>query len=979
MNEKNGTLKKLYCSYLEEYIKNLTFNKVVYYISICDIEYEIIDLLQDFKIEGINVAIVNKREYSKAVEYRNNTTVSKIVLLTPDSVKKIDSLKDFNEYSVFPDVEENKEMFWGIIKTIFCLEDEQIHRVEKFINLIIKEKRISLSQFFKLFENSIENNKINIQKLNNNLFMVNCWKSDGSSSTNITNLKKLIRLSDPTEIEKRISVMSTEELNTKQLRDFTAISKLSFENNYDELFKKYSFENLPEKFTEKSISPKKTKNKDDDFTEVTKQFKFSYEAYIEETQSIPVFEFEETLLDSSIEQFTNVIEEYEDEFNKIIVKDISIKIQKIINDIKNGIDIHPKSKEGLIKRIEHFEEITSNTYNSIKQRKTYPYLLESFCRSTKDFLNAYINLLSFIATDENASYALNKNKIIEDIQSLFITIDERKLTMSFMHPIAIFFFNCTNAKYNEILPAYKEYDSNAMRILLDGVLNVNTTQFPVNILTYNNKIYVIDESYQKSFAYYEFREKTRLSSESTLDIRIITNSIERYITEFPYKSEIIVSIVGSPSFKNIGSLNKIIYDAMKFNRSIIRKFRIDIISENHKEVSKEIDDFYNSENLNNTILFRLVNLKSGSDSRTILDEVLEKSDVVFVFDCDILYKKEELRKIAVNYTSTLSEIKRVCSNENFLNQTINEDFPIGVLWPTLHNVLLEGENSLSTWSINEVDNSIINLIRSKIECNNELLVCMLTSNLSIISKIYMKNKFSSSILKSKGKEYLTLTFSAYIINKKLIDDESKFTCECSLKDVLQSILDDVEIEEFVKDMQYDPKEILGNLVLKFNYDNDNNKVQATCLYPEDESESFDEVEYKRIWKFILKYAFGYGNSHSILLKSLIINYLYISIRSLGDALLVNHIERYLKFDVDNDVYLEAQLSHEERPQDNNITNVRNMLAYLEKYNSVDERFKTGFKYEYDIDELKKLRIQANKIHIIDKKLLSKIDFILKGE
>ena len=979
MIEKNNTLIKHYNNYLKEYIKNLTSNSVVYYMSICDIEYEIIDLLQDFKIEGVKVAIINKGEYSKAVEYRNNTTVSKIVLLTPDSVKKIDSLKDFNEYSVFPEVEENKEMFWGIIKTVFGLEDEQILKVEKFINLIIKEKRISLSRFFKLFENSIENNKINIEKLNNNLFMVNCWKSDGSFKTNITSLKKLIRLSDPTEIEKRISIMSTEELNANQLREFTRIKELSFENKYDELFRKFCFEDLPKKFTEKSVNPKKNNNKDDDFAEIVSQFKFSYEAYLEETQSITIFEFEEIMPDSIIEQFTNIIEEYENEFNKIIFKDINSKIQKIINDINNGIDIHPKAKEDLLKKIEHFSEVTYRTYNSIKERKTYPYLLESFCRTTKDFLNSYIDLLSFIATDEYASYALNRNKIVEDIQSLFITIDERKLTMSFMHPIAVFFFNCTNAKYKEIIPAYKEYDSNAMRILLDGILSVNATQFPVNILANNNKLYIIDESYQKAFAYYEFREKTGLSSESTLDIRVITNSIEKYITKFPYKSEIVISIVGSPSFKNIGALNKIIYNAIKSNRSIIRKLRIDIISENHKSVSKEIDDFYKSENLNNTILFSLVNLKSHSDNRTILNEVIEKSDIVFLFDCDILYKKEELRKIAINYNSTHGEIKRVCSNENFLNQTLNEDFPIGILWSTLHNVLLEGENSLSKWNINEVDNSIINLIRSKIECNNELMICMLTSNLSIISKIYMKDKFSSSILKSKGKEYLTLTFSAYINNKKLIDAESKFTCECSLKDVLQSVLDDVEIEEFVKDMQYDPKEILENLVLKFNYDTDNNKVKATCLYPKDESESFDEAEYKRIWKFILKYAFCYSNSHSILLKGLIINYLYVSIRSLGDALLVNHIERYLKLDVDKDVYLEAQLSNEERSQDNNITNVRNMLAYLEKYNSVDERFKTGFKYEYDIDELKKIRIQASKIPIIDKKLLSKIDFILKGE
>lgn len=973
-------IQELYEKFLKTYIENLTINKKVFYISICDIEYEIIELLSEFKIDGIKVAIINNSDYSAAVEYRNDTTISKIVILTPDSVKKIDSLKDFNEYSIFPEIDICGELLWSIIKTIFCLIEPDI-KVIKFINLIIKEKRITLTQLLELIYNSVQNNEINIDKLNHNLHRVNCWRSNGNSGTNLTTLRKLIRLSDPAEIEKRISIMSTEKLSQKELRDFTAMSKLSFENKYDELFEKFYFENLPEEFTEKPVIQKKDKKDDNDITESTKEFKFSYEAYLEENQSIQIDEFEKEMLNSNMqEQFENTIEEFEAEFNRILLDNINDKVLRIIDDI-NGVNIRPKTKKNLVQRLEKFNEETTIVINYIKEKKVYPNLLDTFCRCTENFLRSYIALLSFIVTDGDALEGLGKNKIIEQIQSLFMTKDETKISMSFMHPISVFYFNCINDKFKEIVSAYKEYDSNSIRILLDGIFTVNTTRFPVNILIYDNKLYSINGSYQSKFAYYEFIEKTQLSSESILDIRTITNSIEKYMTELPFKSEIIVSILGNPSFKNIGSLKKIIDSLLKEGKSIIRKLRIDVISESNKAISNEIDDLYKNESLDNKIQFRLVNLKSDSESKTILNRAIEISDMVFLFDC-VFNKKEELRKIVNNYNYTHHQILKACSNENSMEQIIITNFPIENLWATLHNVLLNGENSLSYWAINELDNTIINLIMTKIETNSELMVCMLTSNISLINKIYMTDRFryTSNIIKSKGKELLELTFGVYIKNKNLDHNTSKFTCACSLKNILQSILDDGEIEEFVKDMQYEPKEILENLILEFSYNNQNNNITATCYYPKDENESFNIEEYQRVWKFILNYAFCNTNSHSRLLKSVIITYLYMSIRSLGDALLVNHIERYLKLDVDKDVSFNYQSKNYEIPNDINTTNVRNMIAYLENYNSVDERFKTGFmSADYDTDELKKMRAQASILQLIDNKLLNKIDYILKED
>jgi hypothetical protein len=977
MSEKNDNLKKYYTNYLALYIQELTNDKDVFYISICDIEYEIIDLLRDLKLDGIQVDLVNKTDYSIAVGHRNDTTINKIVVLTPDSIKKIDSLKDFNEYPIFPEIDENSqnEYFWRIIKKVFLIDKEFDSKVEKFINLIIKEKRINLSQLFELIENSVENGDISVRKLNNNLNIVNCWRSDGTSQINITVLRKLIRLSDPAEIEKRISVMSQEGLSPKQIKDFNDISKLSFANNYDELFKRFFYEDLPKDFTNKPVTRRKIKNDDDDndIYESTKQYKFSYEAYLEETQSIPICKYEENMPESLLDQFNYTIEKFEDEFRKININDITNSIQDIINEIKNGINIRIKTRTVLIQRLEQFKEEIISTYMYINEEKKYPHMLDSFCHCTEKYLRTYIALLSFIVTDEGTLESIGKNKIVEEIQCLFVTKDETKIIMSFMHPISVFYFNCINNKFKEISSAYQEYDINSIHILLNGIFTVNTTRFPINILISDNKLYSITENFQNEFTYFEFIEKTQLSSESILDIRTIVGLIEKYITYFPYKSEIIISILGNPSFKNIGSLKKIIDIILNEGKSIIRKLRIDVISESHEAISNEVDDLYKNESIDNKIQFRLLNFKSDSESKTILNEAIDKSDMVFLFDC-VFNKKEELKKVVNNYNSSYNEILMVCSNENIERIAI-VDFPIENLWATLHNMLLNGENYLSYWVINELDNTIINLIKTKIEGYNELMVCLLTSNLSIINKIYMTDRFSSNIIKSKGKDLLALTFGTYIKTKNPNHCASKFSCVCSLKNILQSILDDQEIEEFIKNMQYEPKEILENLILEFNYDGV--RIKAICYYPKDENESFNVEEYQSIWKFILNYAFRKSNSHSKLLKSVIVTYLYMSVRSYGDALLVNHIERYLKLDVKTDVSFNEQSSDFEISYDINTTNVRNMLSYLENYNSVDERFKTVFKSNYEIDELKKIRAQANFIQLIDNNLINKIDFILK--
>ena len=81
----------------------------------------------------------DRKEYSQAVVLRNDIKISRIVLFSNDSVKMIDSLKDFVEY---PAISEDMNIFWRCLTAAF--EQELDKDCKKLLETVMEYRQVAL-------------------------------------------------------------------------------------------------------------------------------------------------------------------------------------------------------------------------------------------------------------------------------------------------------------------------------------------------------------------------------------------------------------------------------------------------------------------------------------------------------------------------------------------------------------------------------------------------------------------------------------------------------------------------------------------------------------------------------------------------------------------------------------------------------------------------------------------------------------------
>ena len=105
--------------YLKTYITLLVEEKLEFFIAIVDVERELAsDFLESSGDTSYQAVWFERKDYAKAVRLRNDPDVRRIVLLSNDTVKMIDSLKDFVEYPILP---EHREDLWCCLEAAFVV------------------------------------------------------------------------------------------------------------------------------------------------------------------------------------------------------------------------------------------------------------------------------------------------------------------------------------------------------------------------------------------------------------------------------------------------------------------------------------------------------------------------------------------------------------------------------------------------------------------------------------------------------------------------------------------------------------------------------------------------------------------------------------------------------------------------------------------------------------------------------------------
>lgn len=981
MMEKQDFLENLYKEYLKRYIDYRTKNNNVFQISICDIEFEIIGLLKDFNYRDIKIAIISdKKDYSQAVEYRNNLKIDKIVILSPISVKKIDSLKDFNEYTIFPNIQEDDVWFWTIIEEIFEMEKNETKNFRKHITLIIQEKKISLTQLLEYIRCCISAKSIDTELLNKNLYLVNCWKSNSKEIIKRADLKKLIQLSESTEVEKRISNIIANDIQVKNITQFNKVKKLVFANDFENLFKGYSYEDMPEEFKKRSPKVKREKPPSEN-QETLSEYIFSYDAFIEDGQGQELEELESMLLNeqSDIKLSEDEIHKFNDFMDNYNLENDIIKIKNIINEVQNRMNINPNAKIELISVLNEFLESTRKTLEKIKDNKIYPMYLVSYCKITKEFFGKYFELCSLIITNEAIFKAFSENHILEKIQNLFTTIDGSSINVCFFHPVAIFYFASLKEKYEEICTDIKNCDNEALEIILKNLISRNKNKFPIKILLDKGDKYILNSNFNIVNTHFKFNKKDSLSNSTLVDARIITNKIKEYILTFPYKAEINVSIVGDISFDNIETLYKTVSQILEKEESLLRTLQINIISPDDKRIKDSLTQLKENGYFNDNIQYSFLKNKYILDGILSLEKIINDVDVLFLLDCDLLYKKDSLQNIE-NQNNILYDIETL-NKDKWMDSFSKGNFNfIGIIWDSLQNVLLNGYRELSEWNSNVLDNNTINLIQERISNKKELMVVLLTSNLKAAEEIFITEGCLANTNKNYSGELLILTFSSSLHNEIYLENNESSKCWCSLKGILDSVIDNSQIKEFVDYTQGEYEQnldYLENCIFEFVYEYSSDNLIINCI---DNQKSTDQNNNWENYLSILRYSFNGDSNMSKLFKDIIIDLLYSSIENYGDALLVNHIANYYKL---NEEYVQYLTKENTIGQAIKISRdwfgIRNIISYIEKYYRPDLKFKTVYKNKYDRSYLEHLLNQAKRMPINNDSLIKKMEYILKGD
>lgn len=952
--------------YLKAYIDKITANLSNFFIAISDIEYDLLEKIKNEDFDNYEVALVDRNNYYSAVVLRNDININKIVVLSSDSIKRIDSLKDFNEYPVIP---EDNNFFWDIISETFgvCIDSKE----KKFLNLLMDKKRVSLSVLFNYIRQCNENGMLNHKKMQQNLNIFNCWKTK-EDNLNLVDLKKVILSSEPNEIDKRLldGILNGKISNISKNKK-NKILNLLISNNYEPLFEMLYFEDVKEIFKKTNSRKLSTKIVDEN-VEYAEQYLYSYEYLV-------------NVGFDNIENIEKAIEADDED------DDINIHFKEILQKFNNDVHI-----EEVIERSDkYFQEIIyqAQLLNLSKAKKTEfidllecfineakyvinlyprvtPIVLLSFCNQTKKYCNLYFQILTLILTDEDISEACGGSPLIETLQVIFCIKTENNYIMTYMHPVAIFYFNCIKELFEHSYTLISSNCSELKKSIILGILKQEKVKFPIKFMLFNGSIYSYDYSMTCYPIKFNFQVLSDLANNSLMDFRIITKDIFRYVNENRFLPEMNVSIVGISDLSGIMLLIKKLQNKRQSKDFLLNRININIVSSNEKRLKDQIESWIEKITDNNFIQFKFTYNKYCGDSKIQLTNIIDDSDLVYLADTGVIYKKERLVRYLESPNSMTSDIL----NFNFENQVNNyikgDSSAINVLWESLHNVLLNNDNNLAEWKNKNIDNNVLVDINLAIKKNNILSVVILSSNTNLINSIHLTEAYTAQIDKSVDKDILILEFSSKAFRRILINTDD-FIVRVPIRPFLESIIDIDELDDLLKNLDWNEK-IIDNIYIKIELENE--EIKTSCIVGVKETYSdengIDSEQCKEYVKDILDIAFIDNMPLSKKFKEIFINEMYQNSESYAAGLLTYYMSRIYKpvqFDI-NDIT--EQHIVRINTDSVNIIEFQNVITFFEKYPVIDESASYTFKRSHSLNMLSTIIQQNNLVNLLPLQMVS---------
>lgn len=745
-------LKPYFVSYMKYYIEALTNEREEFFLSLCDIEEEPLQELEPSDFSGYEVIIVDKKDYSEAVRVRNDAGIKRIVLLSGEGVKQIDSLKDFNEYSVLA---ENRELMWECLEK--ALRTSLEPKVRAFLEVILRQSEVSLWELLQYLREGMVRRRMVPQKLNENLPRLGIWKSKDRELPGKGKISRMLRNSRYSVIDNCLMrAISNHKIDDPQQERL--ISGSLSRGNIQKILSGIYYEDADRWLRHEPREDAGQRGKKAVSEELL--YDSSYEYKIRENPEQDIMEIEREWLQAR--QNPEQGAEQEADWDRYFVPKFEIRnnirgIEQLIARIQDS-NLSPSRAEQMTGRLLELMHEFRRAANRVLEAS--PVCLNAVCERAAGYTQKYFELLSWVLRDEAFRGSDAGSSLAQDIYLLFCRRGESRIRMPYYHPIQIFYYMCRREAFEFILAGQEASETELKNQVLYALEEKLSQQFPIDFIRVDGKRFVLDHTTVQD-SYTDFISMENGTAYSAMDFKVVQQQILDYIARHPCLTEITVCLADISELTGLlQTVGRIRALAGKRENHI---GRIDflILSYREEELKRELCQIWERIGMDDRIRFRFARDSYRKESGGYnLEKILQDADLVILADNAMLYTKP--RPVA-NRGDNNQLYNRLAAFQ--IEEQVSDYFwrgrsDISVIWGTLQQMAVERQEGFWRWRDRELSSELLAFINGRVRADKTKTIVILSSNEHILSEIYKTEYMRAWRKKHNGRTIMLLSFDS---------------------------------------------------------------------------------------------------------------------------------------------------------------------------------------------------------------------------
>lgn len=816
-------LMEAFVQYLKQYINVLTRGRQEFFLSFSDMEEEILQQLDREAFPEYCVVIVDQNDYSQAVRLRNDETVTKIVLLSGEGVKQIDSLKDFNEFSILPD---DREVFWECIQKAFGVRPGE--KMKAFLNTVLEETEVSFWTLFQYLNAGISKGSFQCHNMNRTLSALGIWNSREEKWLTKGKIRKMIRASRESVVESRLTKALMDNRIKKWVR---TISPRLAKGDIQGILDKVPYEDVAEHLKGEVKStvmdlPEAGNNASEEAV-----YRYSYEYKIKEQVDESIEQIEEEWLsgrdqDEELDLDWNLYRPVEGQ--EAYREQIALLEQQIAK-----MNLPSGKISQILEKLNTFKRLFEEVYKELL--RCTPICLHTFCQKALPYTQAYFELLACLLTDEMIRSDLMNSGIVSGLEGLLCEQGEDRVKMPFYHPVSALHYMALQKMYEYILKQPAEEIADLKKQTLLALTEKLEMQFPVDFLCLNKRLYALDQTSLWEKGTVEFTDAGEEVVYSTVDFRVIHKQIVDYLVKHSVSTEITIALVEISDMNGLPQLVDKIRQMAATERYNIGRVDFLILSSKEELLKRQLSQMWDTIGTDDIVHFRFGRNHYYSGNGYEVKAVIDAADMVILADSSMLYYAPHLQKLKEGANSMRNRLKQFYAAgqvADYFNYGFSD---IMTLWDTLQHAEQSREEGFWYWKSREIDSTVLAYINQAVEEDPDLTIVALCSNGGILNEIYKTKYLHAHRCKYNGKTITILNFAKGNHSCRLpLWGEAEISY--SFKDFYDTYLD-------ISDIQKKISPEFSDLFIKLYWEEDGFHSLCTA-YVEDIEEKDSEWEEK---------------------------------------------------------------------------------------------------------------------------------------